>query len=106
MINNIDNVIFFDNDDELYTWASPYTHRDVIQNPETGEYETKYNIITSKAYNDAITNNNQFIIRDENSRIYKHECLECGMNLPLTNLLPYYKGITEIDYDPEHKYFN
>lgn len=105
MIRELDDIIFFDNDDEFYNFVLVPVVKVSIDN--TGDQPRSINELTTNwEYNLALKNNKKFIIRDEDSQIYKHGCVSYRtVNKYIDNLEPYYKGITERDYDPEGKVF-
>ena len=68
----VDKIIYFDNDQEFYDYAVipelvpiPYTDKSGIE-----RYYTDFNF--TPQYNNAVNNEMTFIIKDEDSQIYKH----------------------------------
>ena len=84
-------IMYFDNDDEFYEFC-------VVPQIVTSEYQRQDGSIGyvadwnfSNAYLDAIDNGIYFIIKDENSNIYKNKEVTYRVNTkPIQNLLPYF----------------
>lgn len=81
------NNIFFDNDEEFYDWAV-IPHLDIYKT-ESGLYYTSFEL--SNLYHEAVSNGYRFIIKDEDSQIYKHQAVSYRtITQPIENLDPYY----------------
>ena len=102
----LDNIIFFDSDDEFYNFAVvPQTYVKYVN--YNNESRPVMDFDLSYKYNRAIDNNYNFIIRNEDSQIYKHGCVNFGcMSKPIKNLKPYFKNFTEKIYDRDKKFFS
>lgn len=89
---NDSKYIYFDSDDDFYKFcvvpeikAKPFA----LDNGETF-YTMDFDL--SNDYNMAIQNGNIFVIKDENSQIYKHGCVSYRtISKPIQNLEPYDK---------------
>ena len=86
------NTIYFNTDDDFYQFCvvpQVVIKEYVDNNGETNYYFT-FNL--SNAYNKAISDGINFVIKDENSQIYKHGCVSYRtISKPISNLKPYYK---------------
>lgn len=90
-MNTIDNIIYFDSDNEFYEYCVipelipiQYTDGEGVE-----RYYTDFNL--SPQYNDAIKNNMRFVIKDENSQIYKHGAVSYRtITKDIQNLDPWY----------------
>ena len=61
----------------------------------------------TEPYTNAVNDGMIFIIKDEDSQIYKHGCVNFGcMSKPIKNLKPYFKNFTEKIYDRDKKFFS
>ena len=91
------SIMYFDNDDEFYQFCvnpeiitSPYTRVD-----GTTGYIADWDF--SQGYKDAIDKGIHFIIKDEDSSIYKHGAITHRVNTKkIQNLDPYYKMPSKI----------
>jgi len=101
----INNTMFFDSDDEFYEFAViPYARVKTVYN--NGERESYIDFDMSSMYNKALADNYNFIIRDEDSKIYKHGCVNVGvLSKPVEHLEPYFRKFTEKLYDKDRKFF-
>ena len=93
LIDDKQNIIYFDNDDEFYNYAVvPQLipiETDKVDKYGYPVYYCDWNF--SKVYNDAITNNTQFIIKDEDSQIFKHGAVSYRtITKPIQNLQQYF----------------
>lgn len=71
-MKTIDNIIYFDNDQEFYDYSvipelTPIAYTD---KSGTERYYTDFSF--TPQYHNAINNGMTFIIKDEDSQIYKH----------------------------------
>ena len=90
------NIIYFDNDDEFYDYvvvpeivAYPTDHIDKYGYPV---YYYDWNF--SDMYNKDIKNGISFIIKDENSQIFKHGAVTYStITKPVTNLQQYFADL-------------
>ena len=90
------NIIYFDNDDEFYIYAVKpelipikTDHIDKYGNPV---YYTDWNF--TDVYNNAINNGSTFIIKDENSQIFKHGAVSYRtITKPIQNLEQYFADL-------------
>ena len=89
----LDNVIYFDNDDEFYDYCVEpklITIPFVDKNGDT-RYYTDFNF--TNAYNNDVKDGKIFIIKDENSQIYKHKAVSYRtITKEISNLEPWYKN--------------
>lgn len=70
------NVIYFNSDDEFYKFCVvPVIIPKEFINPNNGETMYKMDFDFSNDYLDAINSGKRFIIKDENSQIYKRGCV-------------------------------
>lgn len=88
------NIIYFDNDDEFYNYAIVpeliAKETDHINKYGYPIYYTDWNF--SNGYNTAIDNGTSFIIKDENSQIYKHGAISYRtITKPVQNLQQYFE---------------
>lgn len=91
----INNIIYFDSDNEFYDYAVipelisiAYTDKNGIE-----RYYTDFNFTTQ--YNNAVNNGMRFVIKDEDSQIYKHGCVSYRtISKEIPNLDPWFD-----DYD-------
>lgn len=81
------NTIFFDNDEEFYTWAVvPILN---VYKTEDGLYYTDFEL--SNLYKKALSDGYRLSIKDENSQITKHAAVSYRtITKPIENLDPYY----------------
>ena len=96
MLNNTDNiyngVIYFDTDDDFYNFSvQPVVVAREYINP-LNQNDAYLDFDFSNAYNDAISNNIAFVIRDKNSQILKHNGLISYRTITkqAKNLKPWY----------------
>ena len=71
-MQTIDKIIYFDNDQEFYDYAVIPELVPISFTDKSGveRYYTDFNF--TSLYNDAVNNGMTFIIKDEDSQIYKH----------------------------------
>ena len=88
----LDNVIYFDTDDDFYDYAVKPNFV-VKQNLKGGMY---YDMDMTDEYKLAVENGKLFCIKDENSAIYKHGCVSCRtLSKQVQNLEPYFGDFTD-----------
>ena len=88
----LDNVIYFDTDDDFYNYAVKPNFV-VNQNPTGGMF---YDMDMTDEYKLAVENGKLFCIKDENSAIYKHGCVSCRtLSKQVQNLEPYFTDFTD-----------
>lgn len=88
-------VIYFDNDDEFYNFVVvPQLHTVPFTGPDGKEmYMMDFDL--SNNYNKALSDGLRFVIKDEDSRIYRHGCVSYRtISKDIQNLDPWYD-----DYD-------
>lgn len=93
IVDKEQNIIYFDNDDEFYDFCVDpklipiqTKHYDINGNPV---YYCDWNY--RDLYNQALANNSTFIIKDENSQIFKHgEISYRTITKPVQNLKQYF----------------
>ena len=89
-----DNTIYFDNDQEFTDFC--LASYGVIVHPEDGS-SPFYTGVYSDEYNDAIKKGKRFVIKDEDSVVFKHKCVskrvliqgtgrEASVQMPVRNL--------------------
>lgn len=94
-----DDNIYFDNDQEFTDFClAPYG---VIVYPEDGSSPT-WTGVYSDEYKDAIKEGKRFVIKDEDSVVFKHKCVtervpiqgtgrEASVQMPVQNLEQYFE---------------
>lgn len=88
----LDNVIYFDTDDDFYNYAVKPNFI-VNQNPNG---RMCYDMDMTDEYKLAVENGKLFCIKDENSAIYKHGCVSCRtLSKQVQNLEPYFTDFTD-----------
>ena len=90
-----DNIIYFDNDNEFYEYCvvPELVPVQYIDSEGNEKYYSDFNL--SSQYNNAINNGTRFIIKDEDSQIYKHGCVSYRtISKDIQNLDPWFD-----DYD-------
>lgn len=92
-----DDTIYFDNDQEFTDFClAPYG---VIVHPKDGS-SPFFTGVYSDEYNEAIKEGKRFVIKDEDSVVFKHKCVnklvpiqgtgrEATVQMPVKNLEPY-----------------
>ena len=86
-----DNIIYFDNDQEFYDYAVIPELVPVKYISKSGEerYYTDFNF--TPQYNNAVKDGITFIIKDEDSQIYKHGCVSFRtISKDIPNLEPWF----------------
>ena len=86
-----DNIIYFDNDNEFYEYCvvPELVPVQYINSEGNEKYYCDFNL--SSQYNNAINNGTRFIIKDEDSQIYKHGCVSYRtISKDIQNLDPWY----------------
>ena len=90
-----DNIIYFDSDNEFYEYSvvPELVPVQYIDSEGNEKYYTDFNF--TPQYNAAINNNMRFVIKDEDSQIYKHGCVSYRtISKDISNLDPWFD-----DYD-------
>ena len=88
----LDNVIYFDTDDDFYDYAVKPNFI-VNQNPNG---RMCYDMDMTDEYKLAVENGKLFCIKDENSAIYKRGCVSCRtLSKQVQNLEPYFADFTD-----------
>ena len=86
-----DNIIYFDNDNEFYEYCvvPELVPVQYIDSEGNEKYYSDFKL--SSQYNNAINNGIRFIIKDEDSQIYKHGCVSYRtISKDIQNLDPWY----------------
>ena len=94
-MNIKDNIIYFDSDNEFYEYSvvPELVPVQYIDSEGNEKYYTDFNL--SPQYNNAVNNGMRFVIKDEDSQIYKHGCVSYRtISKDIQNLDPWYD-----DYD-------
>jgi hypothetical protein len=94
-MNTKDNIIYFDSDNEFYDYCvvPELVPVQYIDSEGNEKYYSDFNL--SSQYNNAINNGTRFIIKDEDSQIYKHGCVSYRtISKDIQNLDPWFD-----DYD-------
>jgi len=89
--NKNDNTMYFNSDEEFYQFCVYPQLVPVEYIDSTGKtsYYTDFNF--TNAYNDAVRKGMNFVIKDENSQIYKHGAVSYRtITKPIKNLKSYY----------------
>lgn len=87
------NIMYFDSDDDFYRFCVVplVVIRDKV-NKRTGDTIHYMDFDLSYKYHKAVEDGVTFIIKDEDSQIYKHGCVSYRtITKPIVNLEPYYK---------------
>lgn len=86
------NIMYFNNDEDFYNFC---VVPEVKISQETDANGNIYNVFTfdfSDIYNSCIKDGKKFIIKDENSRIFKNKCVSYRtITRPVENLEPYFR---------------
>ena len=88
----VDNIMYFDSDDDFYRFCVNPTlvTQEYTKADGSDGYVADWNY--SDEYLRALQNGIHFIIKDEDSQIFKHGEITHRVNTrPIDNLLPYYK---------------
>jgi hypothetical protein len=94
-MNIKDNIIYFDSDNEFYEYSvvPELVPVQYIDSNGNEKYYSDFNF--TPQYNAAINNNMRFVIKDEDSQIYKHGCVSYRtISKDIQNLDPWFD-----DYD-------
>ena len=94
-MNIKDNIIYFDSDNEFYEYSvvPELVPVQYIDSEGNEKYYSDFNF--TPQYNAAINNNMRFVIKDEDSQIYKHGCVSYRtISKEISNLDPWFD-----DYD-------
>ncbi len=93
------NRIFFDNDDEFYNYVVDPAMI-ITQSDINGQYYNDFNL--NPEYLDGVKNGCKYVIKDEDSKIFKHKAVSFRtITKPVYNLCPYYEGCDDIVFDCE-----
>ena len=87
----INNTLYFDSDDDFYDWCVVPALKPVkyINKDNKESYYSDFDL-TYEYYN-ALKEGKQFIIKDEDSQIYKHGAVYYRtITKPIKNLMPYF----------------
>lgn len=89
-----DNIIYFNNDQEFYDAC-------VCPNVKLHQSENNtfyFDIDFTAFYKNAVNSGKVFVIKDENSIIYKHRAVHLrSVSAPVENLEPYYKELKKLN---------
>jgi hypothetical protein len=94
-MNIKDNIIYFDSDNEFYEYCvvPELVPVQYIDSNGNEKYYTDFNF--TPQYNNAVNNGMRFVIKDEDSQIYKHGCVSYRtISKDIQNLDPWFD-----DYD-------
>lgn len=84
------DTMYFTSDDEFYNFCVVPKLVVCTDTDDEGNVLRYTDFNFSDAYNNAIAQNKKFIIRDENSRIFKHGCVSYRtITKPVSNLEEY-----------------
>ncbi len=91
-INNENtNIMYFNNDDDFYKFC---VVPNVIISQEVDDNGQTYNVFTfnfTDTYNSCVKDGKKFIIKDQNSRIFKNKKVSYKtITKPVENLEPYF----------------
>ena len=90
----IDNIIYFDNDDDFYAFA---VNPSFIINECSNNSGYYYDFNFTNDYNNAIGCGKSFMIRDKKSKVNKHKCVyNRTVCKQVDNLKPYYGNWSEV----------
>lgn len=86
------NTMYFNTDDEFYQFCVVPQLIPVEYIDNNGETDYYFTFNLSNAYNKAISDGINFVIKDENSNIYKNGCVSYRtITKPISNLKQYVK---------------
>jgi len=94
-MNTKDNIIYFDSDNEFYDYCvvPELVPVQYIDSEGNEKYYSDFNFTSQ--YNNAVNNGMRFVIKDEDSQIYKHGCVSYRtISKDIQNLDPWFD-----DYD-------
>lgn len=90
-------IMYFDNDDDFYNFCvNPKLFARELSVTNNGEKLYSYDFDYTDAYKNALSDNKLFVIKDEDSQIYKHKAVSYRtITKPVKNLEQY---LGEFDY--------
>ena len=94
-MNTKDNIIYFDSDNEFYEYCvvPELVPVQYIDSEGNEKYYSDFNF--TPQYNNAVNNGMRFVIKNEDSQIYKHGCVSYRtISKDIQNLDPWFD-----DYD-------
>ena len=94
-MNTKDNIIYFDSDNEFYEYCvvPELVPVQYIDSEGNEKYYSDFNF--TPQYNNAVNNGIRFVIKNEDSQIYKHGCVSYRtISKDIQNLDPWFD-----DYD-------
>ena len=94
-MNTKDNIIYFDSDNEFYEYCvvPELVPVQYIDSEGNEKYYSDFNF--TPQYNNAVNNGMRFVIKNEDSQIYKHGCVSYRtISKDISNLDPWFN-----DYD-------
>lgn len=94
-MNTKDNIIYFDSDNEFYDYCvvPELVPVQYIDSEGNEKYYSDFNFTSQ--YNNAVNNGMRFVIKNEDSQIYKHGCVSYRtISKDIQNLDPWFD-----DYD-------
>ena len=94
-MNIKDNIIYFDSDNEFYKYSvvPELVPVQYIDSEGNEKYYSDFNFTSQ--YNNDVNNGMRFVIKDEDSQIYKHGCVSYRtISKDIQNLDPWFD-----DYD-------
>lgn len=88
----LDNIIYFDSDDDFYAFSV----KPIAMICSNACDSLGYDFDFTDDYKNALTNNKRFCIKDENSKVYKHNCVSYKLiSKDVQNLEPYFAKFTD-----------
>ena len=89
-----DKIIYFENDDEFFDYAVIPQLIGIKYLDDNGNEKYYYDFELSSQYNNAVNNDYIFIIKDENSKIYKRRYVTYHtISKEIKNLEPWFNNI-------------
>lgn len=86
------NTMYFNSDDDFYQFCVVPQLNPVEYINSAGEKAYYVDFDFTHEYNKAVEQGINFVIKDENSNIYKNGCVSYRtISKPISNLKPYYK---------------
>lgn len=84
--------IYFNSDEDFYNFAVVPKLNVIKQTDAQGNESSYCDFDLSNEYKYAVANGIKFIIKDEDSQIYKNQCVSYRtITKPVVNLVPYFK---------------
>ena len=94
-MNIKDNIIYFDSDNEFYEYSVVPELVPVQYIDSEGNEKYYFDFNFTSQYNNDVNNGMRFVIKDEDSQIYKHGCISYRtISKDIPNLDPWFD-----DYD-------